>query len=54
METRVAAEIPFSSQQKWCIKGWSLPLGTAVTAKTGVKKWSTGQGVKDSFSNLIL
>ena len=25
------------------------PIGTKVTAKTGVKKWSTGQGVKDIF-----
>ena len=35
------------------------PIGTVVTAKTGVKKWSTGQGVflplvKQSRTALIL
>ena len=27
------------------VQGVVTPIGTVVTAKTGVKKWSTGQGV---------
>ena len=29
----------------WVRQGVVTPMGTVVTAKTGVKKWSTGQGV---------
>ena len=28
-----------------CMQGVVTPIRTVVTAKTGVKKWSTGQGV---------
>ena len=41
-------------------QGVVTPIGTVVTAKTGVKQWSTrqgfaiGQGVKDNLRNLVL